>query len=326
MPTSATPASPTPTSSSDLKWRGVSLAGADFGDRLPGTAGQDYTYPDNASVDYYKGKGMSLVRLPFRWERLQLQLNQPLDPVELARLKSFINSATAKGVSVLLDPHNGARWYGDIVGSAAVPNSAFADFWRRLALEFKNNPSVLFGLMNEPNNMRTETWVDAANAGIAAIRGTGATNVIAVPGNGYSGAYSWTYDWYGTPNAQALLDVTDSGNNMVFEVHQYLDGDSSGSSAKCVSETIGAERLQDFTVWLKTNNRRGLLGEFAGGANETCRIAVNGMLKYMQDNSAQWAGWVWWAGGPWWGEYIFTVEPKDGIDRAQMSWLTPFLQ
>lgn len=315
-----------PAAGPGLSWRGVSLAGAEFGEsKLPGTYGTDYIYPTSASAGYYQGKGMNLVRLPFRWERLQPQLNQALDPVELDRLKRFVDATTADGMDVLLDPHNYARWHGDIVGSAAVPYTSFADFWQRLALQFKNNPRVLFGLMNEPNSMPTETWVAAANAAIAAIRATGATQVIAVPGNAWTGAHSWSQSFYGTPNAKAMLAVTDSGNNMVFEVHQYLDADSSGTSADCVSGAIGVERLQDFTSWLKTNGKRGLLGEFAGGANETCRVAISAMLQYMKDNDGQWAGWAWWAGGPWWGDYMYTLEPQGGTDRAQMNWLTPYL-
>ena len=53
-------------------WRGVSLAGAEFGEgKLPGIHGQDYIYPASDSVGYYQRKGMNLIRLPFLWERLQ---------------------------------------------------------------------------------------------------------------------------------------------------------------------------------------------------------------------------------------------------------------
>jgi endoglucanase len=50
-------------------------------------------------------------------------------------------------------------------------------------------------------------------------------------------------------------------------MHQYLDSDSSGTSADCTSETIGAERVAAATAWLKQNNLRGVLGEFGGGSN-----------------------------------------------------------
>jgi len=68
------------------------------------------------------------------------------------------------------------------------------------------------------------------------------TNVVTVPGNAWTGAHSWLKSDYGTPNGTVMKGIVDPGKNMVFEVHQYLDADSSGTSATCVSATIGAER------------------------------------------------------------------------------------
>ncbi|HEX3140807.1 MAG TPA: glycoside hydrolase family 5 protein [Rhizobacter sp.] len=309
-----------------IKWRGVNLAGAEFSSSvLPGRPGWEYIYPSIDSVDYYKNKGMNLVRLPFLWERLQPALYGDFNAAELSYLKGFVNGATAKGMTVLIDPHNYARYRSQVIGSAAVPYSAFGDFWWRLALEFKFNRNVIFGLMNEPNEMPTETWVIAANEAIRNIRATGARQTIAVPGNGFTGAHSWASDWYGTPNAQALLRVHDSGNNMVIEAHQYLDTYSSGMSPECTSPTIGAERLVTFTNWLRTYGKRGLLGEFAGADNPTCHQALDGMLAYMEANSDVWAGWTYWAGGPWWGDSPFNLEPSNGVDRPQMATIQPYL-
>ena len=50
---------------------GVNLAGAEFGWNVPGVFGTDYTYPTHTEIDYYAAKGMSVVRLPFLWERVQ---------------------------------------------------------------------------------------------------------------------------------------------------------------------------------------------------------------------------------------------------------------
>jgi cellulose 1,4-beta-cellobiosidase len=179
--------------------------------------------------------------------------------------------------------------------------------------------------MNEPHTMPTEQWLAAANTALAAIRNAGATNVVFVPGNAWTGAHSWNQNYYGTPNGTVMKGVVDPGNNFVFEVHQYLDGDSSGTSDTCVSTTIGVERLQDFTSWLRTNGYRGFLGEFAGGANTTCDQAVDAMLSFVESNRDVWTGWAWWAAGPWWGDYIFTLEPKDGADRPQMATLAEHL-
>jgi len=314
-------------SSSSIKYRGVNLAGADFGEgNLPGTFGVDYTYPTNTEAIYFKSKGMNVIRLPFRWERLQPTLNTALSPTELARMQTFVNQAIAAGHTVLLDPHNYARYQNNIIGASSVTNANFADFWGRLAMVYKNNPAVMFGLMNEPNTMSTETWVSAANAAIAAIRATGANNIITVPGNGWTGAYSWTQNWYGTANASAMLAITDPSNNLLFEVHQYLDSNSSGNSDQCVSATIGAERLVSFTNWLRTNSKKGFLGEFAGGNNPTCNQGIANMLAYIQNNADVWSGWTWWAAGPWWGGYQYTIEPNNGVDDAKLINMLPYLK
>lgn len=321
----------TPTETAELsvpgiRWRGVNLSGAEYNSTsLPGRYGYQYFYPAATAVDYFQSKGMNLVRLPFLWERVQPTLNAPLDQTELQRLVGFVNTTTAKGVTVLIDPHNYGRYRQQVVGSAGVPHAAFGDFWSRLAVTFRGNPRVIFGLMNEPYGMPTENWVRAANEAIRRIRATGATNTIAVPGNAWSGAYSWAADWYGTPNAQALLQVVDSGNNMVFEVHQYLDTDSSGTSPTCVSPTVGAQRLTVFTNWLRANGKRGLLGEFAGANNDVCRQALNGMLAYMEANSDVWVGWSYWLAGAWSSADMFSLQPTNGTDKPQMQILQPYL-
>lgn len=300
---------------------GVNLACAEFGGEIPGTFNKTYTYPKTSEVDYFVSKGMNVFRLPFKWERLQGEAEGDFVAAELARIKSFVTYATASNAYTILDPHNYARYYSVVIGSENLPISAFEDFWRKLATEFKDNDHVIFGLMNEPNGMTTELWLNDANAAIAAIRRTGATNLILVPGNGYTGAHSWNASYYGTPNGKVMLGIVDSLDNHAFEAHQYFDSNSSGGSSACVSTTVGSARLRDFTNWLRDNGKRGFLGEFGVGTNDTCLEALDNMLDFVDENADVWMGWTYWAAGPWWGEYMFTVEPKNGEDRAQMAML-----
>jgi aryl-phospho-beta-D-glucosidase BglC (GH1 family) len=101
-----------------VQFTGVNLAGAEFGEgHLPGTYNQHYTYPTKAEVDYFTGKGMNIFRLPFRWERLQPSAHGSLNTTELSRINNFVNYAVSKKAYVILDPHNYARYYGDIIGS-----------------------------------------------------------------------------------------------------------------------------------------------------------------------------------------------------------------
>ena len=47
---------------------------------------------------------------------------------------------------------------------------------------------------------------------------------------------------------------TDSQNNIIYQMHQYLDSDGSGTSATSVSNIIGQERIcrnvQTEVIWI----------------------------------------------------------------------------
>ena len=141
-------------------------------------------------------------------------------------------------------------------------------------------------------------------AAIDGIRGAGATSqYIFAEGNSYSGAWTWA------AVNDNLAALTDPSNLLIYEMHQYLDSDGSGTSATCVNNTIGVDRITSATAWLQENNKIGIIGEYAGGANSVCMEAVTGMLSYMKENSDVWTGALWWGGGPWWGTYIYGFEP-----------------
>lgn len=312
-----------------LPYTGVSLSGGEFYDpvKTPDPVyGKNFTYPTAAEFDYFAGKGMNVFRIPFLWETLQPQAQQPFRKAEIDRLKAVVHEATDKGLTVILDPHNYARYYGKVIGGPDVKDAVFADFWTRLAAEFRDDPHVWFSLVNEPHDMPTAQWLDAANAAIAAIRKAGASNLILVPGNAWTGAHGWLEDWYGGANGTVMLGVKDPKDHYVFEVHQYLDSDSSGSKPVVVSPTIGSERLRAFTEWCRQHHQRAFLGEFAAPAGDAGQKATEDMLDYMEMNRDVWLGFTWWAAGAWWGDYMFTLEPKDGQDRPQMAFLAPHLQ
>ena len=328
----------------DIQYAGVNLSGAEFGQQnLPGTFGTDYTWPTSAEITYYKSKGMNFIRLPFRWERLQHTNSQILNSTELSRMNTFVTNATAQGMYVLLDPHNFMRYYpnpnsnfqqatiglvGDYVGST-VSNADFANFWSQIATIYKTNNHVFFGLNNEPNTIQEASLVASENIAIAAIRAAGATNLIFVPGNDYTGAWTWLDDngSFGAANSVAMLGIVDPGNNFTFEVHQYLDTDGSGSNDGIVSADIGWQRLTNFTAWARANNVKGFLGEYAvpgntiGGTN-IGGAALTNMLSYIQTNSDVWLGWSYWGGGPWWGSTpTFPIEPSNIGQTSQMDQL-----
>src|SRR5262245_30687839 len=296
---------------------GVNLSGAEWGSPLPGAYNIDYTYPTHAEIDYYAAKGMSVIRLPFQWERLQHSQFGQFDNAELARLDDVVNYVTGKGLKIAIEPHNFGYWnYTDLIGTAQAPNTAFADLWGKLATHYLANSNVLFDLMNEPHDQTPAAWLVSINAAIAAIRATGATQEVLVPGTDWDGGWTWL-----TSNNAAVIGtgVVDSGHNFAFEVHQYLDPNGGGEEPGTVSATTGVERLTDITQWAEVNGARLFLGEVGVSTDQTSLSALDNMLTYMQQHTV-WQAAVYWAGGPWWDDdYMFSIEPLNGVDRPQMD-------
>lgn len=225
----------------------------------------------------------------------------------------------------MICPHNYGRWYGQVITDV----DAFQTYWKNLASLFKDNDKVIFDTNNEctysfnpphphvtnhihkkVHDMDQSLVVKLNQAAITGIRAAGAkTQYITVEGNSWTGAWTWTT----SGNAATMGSLIDPSNKTIYQMHQYLDSDSSGSHDSCVSATIGAERLKDATAWLRKEKKIGLIGEFAGGDNAVCKEAVEGMMKFMVANKDVWVGAVWWAAGPWWGSYMFDMEANKGI-------------
>jgi endoglucanase len=301
---------------------GVNLAGAEFGTNVPGVFGTDYTYPTHTEIDYSASKGMNVLRLPFLWERLQHTEFGPLDPAELSRLDDIVSYATGKGLKIEIEPHNYGYGFGALIGSTQTPNSSFADLWGKLAFHYKSNPEVIFGLMNEPHDQSATVWLSSANAAIAAIRSAGATQQILVPGSYWDGAWTWTT----TDNASVIgTGIQDPAHNFAFEVHQYLDPDGSGQHPGVVSPIIGVERVNAITQWAEATGNHLFLGEIGISTDQTSLTALDNMLTYIQQHTNVWEGVTYWAGGPWWGNYMFSIEPQNGVDKPQMGVLVQHL-
>ncbi|EIN13297.1 endoglucanase [Punctularia strigosozonata HHB-11173 SS5] len=303
---------------------GVNESGAEFGNaNIPGVYGTDYIWPAPSSIDYFVGLGFNTFRVPFLLERLAppaTGITGAFDPLYLGNLTETVNYITGKGAYVLIEPHN----YMIYNGATITSTSAFQTFWTNLASLFKSNSHVIFDLMNEPHDIPATTVYSLMQAGVNGVRAAGATSqLILVEGTSWTGAWTWT----SSGNAAAFTGLTDPNNHVAIEMHQYLDSDGSGSSATCVSSTIGAERLADATSWLQANNIKGFLGEIGAGNNDVCITAVYGALCAMQEAGGAWLGALWWAAGQWWGDYFQSIEPPSGaaITGILPEALEPFL-
>jgi endoglucanase len=310
---------------------GVNLAGGEFAsDSLPGTYNQDYTYPTAQELDYYKSKGRYVIRLPFRWERLQRTLNGSLDSSEMSRVDQVVADARARGMQVLLDNHNYGRYKingtnEQILGTSQVPNTAFAYFWRKVADHYKNEGAIYgYGLMNEPHDMGgSARWPTAAQAAVNEIRKVDSVHTIFVGGDHWSGAQSWR------TTSNENLNIQDPADKVVYEAHQYFDNNNSGTydetyEGEGAYPTIGVDRARPFVEWLQAKGKKGFIGEFGVPYDDARWNAVlDNFLSYTRTNNV---GGTYWAGGPWWGTYKLSIEPTNNFttDKAQMSVLQKY--
>jgi endoglucanase len=243
--------------------RGVNIAGAEFGG-YEGPYGESYIYPSDATLTWAASRKMTVIRLPFRWERLQPELHAALDHAELARLKKTVANAKQHDLTIILDPHNFAEYRDVKIGQGSVTVEAFADFWRKLGSEFSGDPRVLYLLMNEPEGVTATTWFKAAQAAILAIRGVGADNLVLVPGTIWTGASHWFDDMPGGSNADVFKGIADPANNFAFDIHQYLDADFSGRNATCPRTKDALKALEAVTRWMRQSDIRRILASSAG--------------------------------------------------------------
>jgi Cellulase (glycosyl hydrolase family 5) len=241
--------------------RGIVVAGGEFGEapttastssfsnEKPGRYNRDYHYDTQATYDYLASRGIELVKIPFRWERLQRRPGGPLKASELGRLRGAVNRAGAAGLKVIVDMHNFGAYYigvGDrgvrcSIGGPQCTIRDFADVWRRISLAFRDHPAVIgYTTMTEPINIKPrggrtsiQVWQRASQAALKAIRNTGDTKVVLVSGYHWSGAHNWPR-WNPTPW------ITDPADNFRYEVHHYWDGDHSGGYSRTYQQEVSA--------------------------------------------------------------------------------------
>lgn len=160
-----------------------------------------------------------------------------------------------------------------------LKQSNFTDFWQKVAIRWKDHPGFGgYGLMNEPNTMPTYGAVLSVNEGgpggqedysisniysqaaIDAIRAIDSFNPIYAGGNEWSNAMGISSQNPGFPLR---------GNNIVYEVHMYLDASSGGFAfdydtevakgysaglSGSINQSTGYNRIKLAIDWAKSKN------------------------------------------------------------------------
>lgn len=312
---------------------GVNLAGAEF----------DYPFwQTNPSVwDYYNNKGLTLIRLPVKWSRIQSSLH---GAVNLDELDDCIDLAAARGMKVIIDLHNYAGYASGPnpprVGSTGLPISAMVDVWERIATHYKDHPAVYaYDLMNEPIVPDIAVWADALQQTVDAVRRIDTRHFIFIEGLGASNANNWRI---GSQNG--TLDIKDPVGRLVYSAHSYWDYKEStlpnglpnrGSDGIYISTDvptpdIGVNHVAPFIEWLKTRPEAyGNIGEYAvphDHHSADWNTAMGNFLAHLRANNLSA---TYWAGGAnWTHPDPIICEPHPSVngggDKPQMAVLQQY--
>ena len=267
-----------------------------------------------------------------------------LDLHNFARYRDFIFQPDGSVVGLTKDPSNPLVYAFTVDGGqvqtriaalapgATLKISNFVDFWQRAARKWGSHPGFGgYGLMNEPFNLPapggvTESaggiddltiWPAYAQAAINAIRAIDPVTPIYLGGNEWSSAASLF-------SKNPLWPL--SGNNIIYEVHMYLDAASSGQrfdfdtevaagfSAGFITGPItldtGVERLKLAVDWAKPRGLKLALTETGAPIDDPRWEEMwRRLLNYARENDVPVYSWN---GGSHWALHNFPINHVPG--------------
>ncbi len=303
---------------------GVNLSGLEMGHGLVETG--QWTVPDPTTM---LADGVGIIRLPFKLERLQPTALGPLDPAYLGDLTSIMAENAAARAMTVLDPHNyGYIWTdstasSQAIGTVAEATADYLDVITKLATAMRGKPLVAIGLMNEPHTQTCTQLLPVWQQAIADIRGAGFTGVITVP------ATDWQHADNLVASGCAALSgaLRDPQNNLVFEIHNYLDPGQSGQYRLPVAASdVGSLQLAPAIAWARQTGQRLFVGETGTPADAASLAALRDELTTIADAPDVFWGVTMWGAGPWWPvTYNLRLDPVDGVQQPQMTLMEQFL-
>ncbi|KAG8413176.1 hypothetical protein J3459_015739 [Metarhizium acridum] len=212
----------------------------------------------------------------------------------------------------MLDLHNFARYDGGIIGQGGPTDEVFAGLWKQLATYYAKNDKIIFGLMNEPHDLDIKIWAKSCQAAVTAIRKAGAkSQIILLPGTNFASAETFV----STGSAEALAEITNpdgSTDNLLLDLHKYLDINNSGTYAKCTTNNVAG--FKTVAEWLRKNKRLGLVSESGASMDQSCMTKFCEQNEFIAKNDDVLVGFVGWGAGGFDGTYVLTLTPSKSGD------------
>ncbi|KAK2041452.1 cellulase [Colletotrichum somersetense] len=299
--------------------RGVAISGGDFGCEIDGSCPLGKVQLPLKSLGGGDGEGqmnhfvqndkLNMFRLPVSWQFLvNNQLGGQLNANNLGRYDQVMQKCLATGAYCMIDIHNFARWNGGIIGQGGPTDDQFVSLWTQLAQKYKGNEKIVFELMNEPHDLDINLWAATCQKVVTAIRQAGATTqMILLPGTNFNSAEHLV----SSGSAEALAAITNpdsTTDNLIIDVHKYLDEDNSGTHKPCTTDNVDSFRT--VAEFLRSKGRKGLVSETGASSDASCFTDFCAQNTFINQNSDVFIGLVAWAAGSFDPNYVLSLTPK----------------
>ncbi|KAK1982206.1 glycoside hydrolase superfamily [Colletotrichum cereale] len=302
-----------------VQFLGVAISGGDFGCEIDGSCPLGKVQLPLSSLGGGDGEGqmnhfvqndkLNMFRLPVGWQFLvNNQVGGQLNSNNFGRYDQVMQKCLATGAYCMLDIHNFARWNGGIIGQGGPTDDQFVSLWTQLAQKYKGNEKVVFELMNEPHDLDIKLWAATCQKVVTAIRQAGATKqMILLPGTNFNSAEFLV----SSGSAEALTAITNpdgTTDNLIIDVHKYLDEDNSGTHKPCTTDNV--ESFRTVAEFLRSKGRKGLVSETGASSDASCFTSFCAQNTFINQNSDVFIGLVAWAAGSFGTNYVLSLTPK----------------
>lgn len=217
---------------------GINVAGLEFDQGVSaeniGLVGQNYFAEKEESYKFLASRGINLVRLPIRWERLTPVLGGDFDEAYLNLVRAQIRYANKHNIDVILDLHNYGRYVVNgstqlVLGKDEGLDDKLVELWKGLSRELGEEPGLLgYDLMNEPYDLGKGKYVSSVaywqwltQRMVYELREIGDNKIILIEGDNWSNINDFT-------RIHPVAWIKDPANNFRYEVHQYWDTGGEG--------------------------------------------------------------------------------------------------
>ncbi|KAI1144428.1 glycoside hydrolase family 5 protein [Hypoxylon sp. FL0543] len=298
-----------------VQFLGVAMAGGDFGCQVDGSCPLSSTQlplgnDGVAQMQHFvKDDGVNILRLPISWQFLvNNQLGGNLDVANLAKYDQLLQGCLATGAHCMIDIHNFARWNGGIIGQGGPTDDQFVSLWKQLATKYADAKNVVFELMNEPHDLDVGVWANTLQKVVTAIREAGATfQMILLPGTNFDSAATLAT----SGGAEQLLGIKNpdgTTDNLLLDIHKYLDEDNSGTHVQCTTDNTDA--FTSIAKYLRGKGRKGFISETGASNDSSCLTAFCAQNTLINANSDVFVGLVGWAAGSFDTSDVMSLTPS----------------